>query len=103
MIRLSPSVALDRLLDHSPRDRPGQAVELPPPGEPTSGAAAVDRGPVATIAHAIRDAAAPLLPIADNPRLEARLLIPPALGLTPNDLIRDPHPNLEPEHLDRLR
>jgi release factor glutamine methyltransferase len=43
-----------------------------------------------TIAKAIRDGAARLDGIADNPRLEARLLLAHALGLTRNDLIRDP-------------
>ena len=45
-----------------------------------------------TIAQAIRDGAARLrADIADNPRLEARLLLAHALGLTRNDLIRDPN------------
>jgi release factor glutamine methyltransferase len=42
------------------------------------------------IAEAIRDAAARLSGIAENPRREARLLLAHALGLTQNDLIRDP-------------
>jgi release factor glutamine methyltransferase len=45
---------------------------------------------VVTIARAIRDGAARLDGVADNPRLEARLLLAHALGLTHNDLIRDP-------------
>jgi release factor glutamine methyltransferase len=45
----------------------------------------------ATIAQAIRDGADRLAGIADNPRLEARLLLAHALGLTQNDLIRDPN------------
>jgi release factor glutamine methyltransferase len=44
----------------------------------------------ASIAQAIRDAAARLDGIADNPRLEARLLLAHTLGLSQNDLIRDP-------------
>ena len=42
------------------------------------------------IAEAIRDGAARLDGIADNPRLESRLLLAHALGLTQNDLIRHP-------------
>lgn len=45
---------------------------------------------MATIAEAIRDAAARLAPIADNPHLEARLLLAQALGITRNDIVRDP-------------
>jgi release factor glutamine methyltransferase len=43
-----------------------------------------------TVAQAIRDGAIRLTGIADTPRLEARLLLAHALGLTQNDLIRDP-------------
>jgi release factor glutamine methyltransferase len=43
-----------------------------------------------TIAQALRDGAARLEGVADNPRHEARLLLAHALGLTRNDLIRDP-------------
>jgi release factor glutamine methyltransferase len=43
-----------------------------------------------TVARAIRDGAALLDATADNPRLEARLLLAHALGLTRDDLIRDP-------------
>jgi release factor glutamine methyltransferase len=43
----------------------------------------------ATIAHAIREGAARLEATADDPRLEARLLLAHANGLTRNDLIRD--------------
>ena len=43
-----------------------------------------------TIAQAIRHGAEQLAGIADNPRLEARLLLAHAIGLTQNDLIRDP-------------
>ena len=43
-----------------------------------------------TVAQAIRDGAPQLGRVADNPRLEARLLLAHALGLTQNDLIRDP-------------
>lgn len=46
-----------------------------------------------TVAQAIRDGGGRLTGIADNPRLEARLLLAHALGVTQNDLIRDPaHP-----------
>lgn len=48
-----------------------------------------------TIAEAIRDGASRLEGIADNPRLEARLLLAHALGLTRNDLIGDPHRRVE--------
>jgi release factor glutamine methyltransferase len=48
-----------------------------------------------TIAQAIRTGATSLEPIADNPRLEARLLLAHALGLTQNDLIRDPNRPLD--------
>ena len=44
-----------------------------------------------TIAQTIRDGAARLGGVADNPRLEARILLAHALGLTQNDLIRDPN------------
>jgi release factor glutamine methyltransferase len=47
-------------------------------------------GPDIAIARAIRDGAARLKGIADNPNLEARLLLAHALGLTQNDLIRHP-------------
>ncbi len=43
-----------------------------------------------TVARAIRDGAARLDGIADNPRLEARILLAFTLGLTREDLIRDP-------------
>ncbi len=43
-----------------------------------------------TVAQAIRDGAARLDGIADNPRLESRLLLAHALGVTQNDLIREP-------------
>jgi release factor glutamine methyltransferase len=46
--------------------------------------------PNATIAQTLRDGAARLDGIVDNPRLEARLLLAHALGLTQNDLIREP-------------
>jgi release factor glutamine methyltransferase len=51
-----------------------------------------DAGPI-TVAQTLRDGTALLDGVADNPRLEARLLLAHALGLTQNDLIRDPnHP-----------
>jgi release factor glutamine methyltransferase len=43
-----------------------------------------------TVAQAIRDGAALLNATTDNPRLEARLLLAHALGVTRDDLIRDP-------------
>jgi release factor glutamine methyltransferase len=43
-----------------------------------------------TVTQAIRDGAGRLAGIADNPRLEARLLLAHALRVTQNDLIRDP-------------
>jgi release factor glutamine methyltransferase len=43
------------------------------------------------IARAIRDGAIRLDGVAENPRLEARILLAHALGLTRNDLIRDPN------------
>jgi release factor glutamine methyltransferase len=43
-----------------------------------------------TIARAVHDGAVRLSGIADNPGLEARLLLAHALGLAQNDLIRDP-------------
>jgi release factor glutamine methyltransferase len=48
-----------------------------------------------TIAEAIRAGAARLDGIADNPRLESRVLLSHALGLTRNDLIRDPERRIE--------
>jgi release factor glutamine methyltransferase len=50
---------------------------------------------VAAVARAMRDGAARLDGIADNPRLEARLLLAHALGVTRNDLIRDPGRQIE--------
>jgi release factor glutamine methyltransferase len=58
----------------------------------TPSSAEVVSAPV-TIAQAIRQGAARLEGIADNPRLEARILLAHANGLTQNDLTRDPgHP-----------
>jgi release factor glutamine methyltransferase len=48
-----------------------------------------------TVAQAIRDGAARLDGIADNPRLEARLLLAHALGVTQNDLIGDPNQQID--------
>jgi release factor glutamine methyltransferase len=48
-----------------------------------------------TIAETIRDGALRLRDVADNPRLEARLLLAHALGLTRADLIRDPNREVE--------
>lgn len=49
-----------------------------------------------TIAEAIRTGAARLATVADNPRLEARLLLAHALSCTQNDLIRDPQRPIDP-------
>lgn len=43
----------------------------------------------ATIAYLLREGSTQLAAVADNPRLEARLLLAHALGCTQNDLIRD--------------
>jgi release factor glutamine methyltransferase len=56
----------------------------------------------ATIAEAIHDGARRLRDVADNPRLEARLLLAHALGLTRADLIRDPHRHIEAGAFDEL-
>jgi release factor glutamine methyltransferase len=50
-----------------------------------------------TVAQAIRDGAAQLDGTADNPRLEARLLLAHALSLTQNDLIREPARSVDPD------
>ncbi len=55
-----------------------------------------------TVAEAIRDGAVRLEGIADNPRLEARLLLAHALGVTQNDLIRDPARPVETERFEVL-
>ncbi|WP_428541325.1 peptide chain release factor N(5)-glutamine methyltransferase [Rhodopila sp.] len=55
-----------------------------------------------TIARAIHDGAAQLGHIADNPRLEARLLLAHATGLTQNDLIRDPARPIDPTRFHTL-
>ncbi|WP_428487291.1 peptide chain release factor N(5)-glutamine methyltransferase [Rhodopila sp.] len=57
---------------------------------------------LSTIAEAVQHGAARLAPIADNPRLEARLLLAHALGLARNDLIRDPRKVVETNSYDRL-
>jgi release factor glutamine methyltransferase len=44
-----------------------------------------------TIAQALSDGASQLAGVADRPRLEARLLLAHALGVSQNDLIRDPN------------
>jgi len=51
---------------------------------------------------AIRDAAARLSVVAENPRLEARLLLAHALGVTMADLIRDPGAQVDPTGLMAL-
>jgi release factor glutamine methyltransferase len=58
--------------------------------------------PSTTIAMALLQATARLDGIADNPRLEARLLLAHALGLTRNDLIRDPGRPVDPTAIDAL-
>jgi release factor glutamine methyltransferase len=55
-----------------------------------------------TIADALRSGAARLEGIADNPRLEARLLLAHALGLTRNDLVRDPRRPIDPAAFEAL-
>jgi release factor glutamine methyltransferase len=56
----------------------------------------------ASIAEAIHDGATRLRDVADNPRLEARLLLAHALGLTRADLIRDPNRRVETAAFDAL-
>lgn len=58
--------------------------------------------PVTTIAGAIRDGAARLLSIADNPRLEARLLLAHALNVGQTDLLRDLHRLVDTDVYDSL-
>jgi len=55
-----------------------------------------------TIAQAIRDGAARLDGVADNPRLEARLLLAHALGVTQNDLIREPSQQIDTTAYEKL-
>ncbi len=55
-----------------------------------------------TVAQAIRDAAARLDGITDNPRLEARLLLGHALALSQHDLIRDPSRAVDPTGFETL-
>ena len=58
---------------------------------PTATAIAEPTGAdLVTIAHAIQTGARRLQAVADNPRLEARLLLGHALGVAQNELIRDP-------------
>jgi release factor glutamine methyltransferase len=59
-------------------------------------------GTVLTIAQATREAAVRLAPVADNPALEARLLLAHALGVTRNDLIRDPARQIQPGQFETL-
>jgi release factor glutamine methyltransferase len=61
-----------------------------------------DRPDSPTIARAIRDGAARLAGVAENPRLEARLLLARALGLTQNDLIRDPNHQIDTTAYENL-
>jgi release factor glutamine methyltransferase len=56
----------------------------------------------ATINEALRNAAACLRPVTDNPRLEARLLLAHALGITQNDLLRDPARPIETTSFNAL-
>ena len=55
-----------------------------------------------TVAQALRHGAIQLQGIADNPRLEARLLLAHAVGLTQNDLIRDPTRPIDPTAFNSL-
>jgi release factor glutamine methyltransferase len=57
---------------------------------------------VITIARALRDGAARLDGVADNPRLEARLLLAHALRLTQNDLIREPGQQIDTASFEQL-
>lgn len=59
-------------------------------------------GTPVTIARAIREAASRLASVADNPRLEARLLLAHALGVTVTDLIRDPQAPIDPTGFNAL-
>jgi release factor glutamine methyltransferase len=68
-------------------------------------ASAINKMPTAvlvTITEAVRAGAASLDGIADNPRLEARLLLAHAVGLTRNDLIRDPERRIETTDFETL-
>ena len=56
----------------------------------------------ATIAEALRLGAGRLAGISDNPRLEARLLLGHALGLSTADLIRDADRPIDPTAFDAL-
>jgi release factor glutamine methyltransferase len=60
------------------------------------------RHATATIAEAIRDAAVRLRSIADNPRLEARLLLSHALDLTHSELLRDTARRIDLTRFDSL-
>jgi len=55
-----------------------------------------------TVSQAIRDAAARLDAVADNPRLEARLLLAHALGITQNHLIAEPNRRLNASTFNTL-
>jgi release factor glutamine methyltransferase len=55
-----------------------------------------------TVAEAIRHGAARLTEIADNPRLEARLLLAHALGVAQTDLVRDLHRPVETQGYQQL-
>lgn len=62
----------------------------------------MERNTACSVARAINDGAARLDGIADNPRLEARLLLARALGVTRNDLIRDPGRTIETTGFEAL-
>jgi release factor glutamine methyltransferase len=55
-----------------------------------------------TVADALRAGAARLQGVADNPRLEARLLLAHALGCSQNDLIREPERVVDPGPFETL-
>jgi release factor glutamine methyltransferase len=59
-------------------------------------------GPVKSIAEVLRDAADRLRPNADNPRLEARLLLAHALGVAQTELLRDLHKPIRTQEFERL-
>ena len=67
-----------------------------------SGVSPIGSDPDMAIAEAIRHAATRLSDITENPRLEARLLLAHALGLSQNDLIRDPHRRVPVAHYHTL-
>src|SRR5271165_6418089 len=72
-------------------------------GQPASSVTA-DAGlrMTSTIAEAVRDGALRLAALVDSPRLEVRLLLAHALGVTRADLIRDPDRSVDTAALHDL-